>query len=572
MTFGQHAVPTPHSPQRICTLSTRDLVDRVVQFCEVFSDTVLYTYQSLFVRRVVESVLENDGATITALWSRQSGKSSAVAVAGVGTAVLLPCLATAFPEDPRLMPYAKGFFLGIYAPIKDQATISFERMRDIVQSNKGRAILADPGIAVVVRANRGDTLSFSNGSVILARTASPETHIEGKTHHACILEETQDLLETKVTKEIRPMLSSTNGTMACIGTAGESRGGFHRSIQHNLDAHQEGGKRNHFEFPYDLVIAEKERAYERDRNPFHLRYQKFVDNEITRIGGTESDEFKMNFRCLWRDMRTIAFSKERMTLAAAPAREALVTRGGVQVAGLDVGKTNDPSVLTVLSVDREHPVINLSTLPGADEDKQIYYPKHILDWLEMEGSFEGVEGQYARLVEYLLETSVQVLVVDATALGNPVFERIEQMVGGTIVCVPFYFSLMNKGNLYKYYLQEFHAGRVSYPAGPVTRETRFEQPKFVREHLSLDKNKRGEYVVCEAPPGEHDDYPTSGALACWAEKLLDTILLPEIQVSSASPLGEGGGRRRRQRDISDEAGNEAAYFGGRATRYERSRR
>lgn len=55
-------------------LSTAVLVDKVYQFCLFFSGRELYPYQEQFARRIIRSVIENDGEEITALFSRQSGK------------------------------------------------------------------------------------------------------------------------------------------------------------------------------------------------------------------------------------------------------------------------------------------------------------------------------------------------------------------------------------------------------------------------------------------------------------------------------------------------------------------
>lgn len=574
--------PAPQVPAAslVCPLETRDIVDRVVLFCEKLSDISYYTYQSLFTRRIVESVLENDGDTITGLWSRQCGKTEDVATVCIGLAVLMPVLSREFPDDPRFKPFKKGFLVGVYAPIQDQANISFSRMRDKINSEVGEAILADEELDVQVVTNRGDTLTFSNGSIIISKSASPDTQIEGKTHHLVICEEAQKLTRAKVEKEIRPMLAATNGTMVKIGTAWESRGGFHVSITHNEEERKRGGKRNHFEFPYDIVIAEKRRAYDRDGNPFHLNYEKFVANEIRRLGGTDSDEFKMNFRCLWQESRVIAIRPDVFEAAMDTTLTAGARRGGFQVAGLDIGKVTDSTVLTVMNVDLAHPIRNPFTLPDAEEEKQIYYSKYITDWLELGGSFEGSAGQYRKLIEYLEMTSVQVLCIDCTSIGDPVFERIEAMIGGTVICVPFRFGPVSKSELYKYYLQEVNSGRVRYAASKQTRE-RFEYRKFLAEHLDLDKEDRGGYVICRAPEGGHDDYPDSAALACWAEKVAADQVMPEVQVTTA-PWGHGGSESWRGEKVQDEQDSAvgaksilemmARSGGTRASRYQRGRR
>ena len=65
-------------------LSTANLVDKIYQFCLFFSGRNLYPYQEQFARRIIRSVIENDGEEITALFSRQSGKCLAK-----GTKVLM---------------------------------------------------------------------------------------------------------------------------------------------------------------------------------------------------------------------------------------------------------------------------------------------------------------------------------------------------------------------------------------------------------------------------------------------------------------------------------------------------
>ena len=55
-------------------ITTTDLVNRIYNFCEVYSGRVMYPYQGQFSKRIIRSVLENDGAELTALFSRQSGK------------------------------------------------------------------------------------------------------------------------------------------------------------------------------------------------------------------------------------------------------------------------------------------------------------------------------------------------------------------------------------------------------------------------------------------------------------------------------------------------------------------
>ncbi|HET7637770.1 MAG TPA: hypothetical protein VFK47_03425, partial [Ktedonobacteraceae bacterium] len=55
------------------------IVERLLIFADELSGHPLHGYQRPFAARFMESVIINDGATITALFSRQSGKTETVA-------------------------------------------------------------------------------------------------------------------------------------------------------------------------------------------------------------------------------------------------------------------------------------------------------------------------------------------------------------------------------------------------------------------------------------------------------------------------------------------------------------
>lgn len=542
-------VEVPPPEKRICPKTTQELVAAIIQFVEMLVPSVkLYAYQRVFVARCIQSILENDGAIVTALWSRQSGKTEAVATLVLGLTILLPVLAREFPDDPRLQMFVRGFQVGIFAPIDEQAKIAFSRVRAYAHSDRCQEILTDPDLNIQIVTSRGDTLTFSNGSYFQARSASPDSQIEGKTFHLVICEESQKLSRQKVEKEIRPMLASTNGSMVKIGTAWESRGGFHTDIQRNVELHKAGGQRNHFEFPYDRVCAERRKMFEKDGNRYHLNYEKFVSGEIAKLGGTDSLEFRMNFMCLWNETRLTAVSLEDIERAKDPQREAEISTIGFQVAGLDFGKKTDRTVLTPMRVRYDIPIRGNVMGAKADAEQQVYYPKEILDWYEAEGAFEGSDGQYEMLVRYINRTGIRVIVADATGIGDVVIERLMRMLGDGVTVVPFVFSAPRKSELYKYYLQELASGRVSIPAGPHTSSTNSFR-RWCHEHESLDKETRGVYTMVQALDGEHDDYPDSAALATWAERVARDVVLPEIEVSdgffgaASGRQGAGGGNR-----------------------------
>lgn len=568
---------------RICPLSDKELIDKILVFVEEYTRPKrvgradLYSYQKLFARRIIESVMLAEGDTITALFARQSGKTQTVADVAISLCVILPVLAREFPDDMRLKAFSAGFWVGIFAPIMDQAGISFSRMRSVASSDEGEAILRDPEINIELTTDRGDEIGFSTGSVVRAKSASPDTQIEGKTYHLVLVDEAQKVLRSKVEKEIMPMLAATAGTMVKIGTAWESRGGFHTDIQYNIENYARGGRRNHFEFDYKMVIAEKREAHRRDGNPFHLNYEKYVEKQIRRLGGIDNEEFKMNFRLLWADSRIIAIKTSVLLAGRDASREMDILRlprdGRSLVAGLDVAKSNDSTVLTLMDIDLGNPIVDISKYGTPhdkigslqDESEQNYfYVKYIVGWLELQGTFEGDTGQYQQVLDYLARfPPLAMLLCDATGMGDPVYERFTVLLPEVDV-QPFKYSTPSNSDLYKYYLQEWSARRIRYPAGSVAQEHPFFL-KFETQHMDLDKIPVGNYIACQSQEDGHDDYPDSGALACWAERILKKEAMPDVVSSSA-----GGGRGiRGQQGVG--SGQASSGMGRGRSRYMRGR-
>lgn len=55
----------------IATITTTELINKVFAFCEAYSGVQFFPYQAQFAKRIIRSVLENDGDEITALFARQ---------------------------------------------------------------------------------------------------------------------------------------------------------------------------------------------------------------------------------------------------------------------------------------------------------------------------------------------------------------------------------------------------------------------------------------------------------------------------------------------------------------------
>lgn len=560
-------------------LTVAQVIDFVFKFHQALTGHTFFGYQFVFCRRIVESVLLNDGATITGLWSRQSGKTTAVAELMITLAIILPVLAQAFPHIQFLHPFLEGILIGIFAPIEHQAGLSYRKMRKIIHGERAREILEDEEINVEIETSRGDTLSLSNGANIWARTASVNSKVEGETFHIILLDESQDLDRFKVEKEIEPMRAATRGTMVKIGTANFTKGGFKTDIEYNIEAHKLGkAPRNHFQFDYKQVIADRRAMAAKTGNTALLNYEKYVQDKRRKFGGEKSLSFRLNFLLEWQlssqeafSARTILscedFSRQLNQLPGTAERDVdrLRESNWIRVGGLDIAKINDSTVATVMEYDVNHPVSMRDKLTG---EMIHYYPKRVAGLLELQGLFEDSsegEGQYTSVVNFFRKWGVERVVMDSTGMGNPTYERL-QVLAPEIEWVEFKFSAPSKTNLYKHYVDEFEAGRVKIAAGgpkneqgqTVSQESH-EFEAFIEQHKNLEREVRGQYVDYRAPKRDrnrpdqeedeiHDDYPTSGALAAWGVK---THLLQEVRVDTP---GQGSHTSRNVRVVSTSTG------------------
>ena len=119
------------------------LIERLLRFSMTASGVRLYPYQQEFASRIFQSLVLNDGAEITGLFSRQSGKTETLSVVATGAMIMLPLLAR---ELPLLEKYKDGIWIGLFAPRGEQAYTTYSRTKDRIKSKNAKLILADPEV------------------------------------------------------------------------------------------------------------------------------------------------------------------------------------------------------------------------------------------------------------------------------------------------------------------------------------------------------------------------------------------------------------------------------------------
>ena len=483
-------------------ISTTWLVKTVYNFCQIYSEITYYPYQEQFAKRVIRSLLENDGEEISALFSRQTGKSETVATTVGGCMIILPIFANMpmFADDKRLTMYKKGLMVGIFAPSLRQAQTTFNRMKTRLSCDSAIQVLQEFGMEFST--SNGQTVALTNGSFATSVSASDRSNIEGDSYMLIICEECQDISSFKIRKSIHPMGAAYNASIIKIGTATTFKGDFYDVIQRNKRDFKEGKLRirNHFE--YDYKICQK----------YNENYRKYIEKEKHRLG-EHSDEFRMAYGLEWileRGMFIDTAMLEDLCGVKDMRRVASdLTRD--HVVGIDVAKKGDSTVITVCEVDWDNPVIvEKERTKDYESIQYTAYNTKIKDWKELNG--DNYDKQYYEIIDYLKQFKVSKIMIDATK-EEGMCDRLSVNLPH-IEVVPCYFTSQFKDRMYKNLDSSIKCGRALYPNDEETQGTR-EHQKFIEQMGELEKNFRGQLMVCNHPDrrGAHDDYCDSWALA-----------------------------------------------------------
>ena len=300
------------------------------------------------------------------------------------------------------------------------------------------------------------------------------------------------------------MGAAYNATIVKIGTATTFKGDFYDAIQRNKAEAltRKSHIRNHFE--YDWTIAAK----------YNPKYAKYVEKEKKRLG-EKSDEFRMSYCLEWIIERGMFVDIEKFEQEnTEPLLErSLYDRSATHVAGIDVGGKGDDTIITMVEVNWNMPVI-LESFTNEENEEETYtaYNSYIKDWLCIANE-PDYEEQYPQIMDYLSHFLLARVVCDATREAS-----LSHRLRANLSCevIPYIFTPKSKSELYKHLSREIVAGRARVCAGPNTVETR-EYKDFLEQLGELQKGWSGANMVVSHPDEKnaHDDYPDSWALAVW---------------------------------------------------------
>lgn len=512
----------------------KDLSAKIIKYCEVQSGITLHPYQKEFGECIVWSLITNQGEEITALFSRQSGKTETVAVILGGCMVILPKLANEMPGLYEIDMFKDGLMVGLFAPSNEQSFTAFSRIRERIRSKNAQMIMNDVEIDTYLENDgKGNPMMLSNGSFVRMQTAAKQANIESKSYHIVLIDEAQDVDNTKVKKSIHPMLAAYNGTIIKIGTSNTKRSDFYDAIRRNIRNEQKhGAVKTHFQFDYKTVAK------------YNAKYKTFVTKEIDRLG-YDSDEFRMAYRLHFILERGMFITQDELEekvfdYTLKHSETELMYDCAV---GIDVAKGGDSTVVTVLRIDYENMTV--------DENTGIEYPmKELVNWLEFNG--ENHEEQFHQITSWLNQFKVTSIFIDSTGMGDPVADRFEAYYSGQAHVEGYKFTRPSKSVMWKTLYAEITGARVKVPAHARSQRLRAWK-KFQSQMLDLEKDYVGQYMVCAHPQekGAHDDFCDSLALAVLAAQsdnmpeveASDNHLYPTRNNADRRLFGNWGGRR-----------------------------
>ncbi|MFE2539033.1 phage terminase large subunit family protein [Actinacidiphila glaucinigra] len=480
-----------------------DIIDKVILVVDELSGHPLRPYQLPLARRILQSLITEDSAKITALWSRQSGKSETVADVVAGACIMLPRLAKIFPA--LLGKFNEGLWVGVFAPTDEMSETLFTRIVGRLSSERAQDVLADPEIDDRLTA-RGKVLRLKKcGSLIRKQTAHPKAMIEGQTYHLVVIDEAQAADDKVLNKSIAPMLSSTAGTLCLTGTPTYTKSGFYEQIQKNKrESTRKGRRQDHFQVDWREVSK-------------HVpRYKKFVHSEMDRLG-EESDEFKLSYRLIWLLDKGMLVTSDRFdALGDVSMRAVQEWHRSPIVVGIDPARKTDSTVVTACWVNWDYP----------DEHGQ--YEHRVLSWLDLTGM--DWETQYYRIVEFCNRYAVYAIGIDAGGLGDVVASRLRVLMPYAQI-VDLKSDRTNQTKRWAHMMDLMSKGKVIWPAHAKTRQTKTWR-KFRQQMEDAELTYQGPHIIVAAPEVDaaHDDYVDSLANALY---LTADIALPEVEMHNA---------------------------------------
>lgn len=322
---------------------------------------------------------------------------------------------------------------------------------------------------------------------------------------------------------IHPMVSATNGTIVKIGTCTTFRSDFYDATIRNKRKYIKNNIKNHFEFDYKTCQR------------YNKYYKSWVTKERERIG-EDSDAFRMAFRLEWLIEKGMAITPqmyEEYLKVPGNRFEYAPIDGATYVAGLDLGKENDSTVMTIARIEED------PTHLAKEDENQDKFIKTVVNWIEMIG--DNWEVQFETVVSAVRTYGIKVLTVDSTGVGDVIYDRLERVLEDEdVVLIPVIFNLKEKHAMATLFYEELRAMRIRIPAHQSATKTKRHQ-NFLMQFYACEKvyNKSFMQLKHGDDKDAHDDFVDSLLLMCYG---VEQNLTPRVR-SSDNFMRHGGSFR-----------------------------
>jgi hypothetical protein len=473
------------------SFDTHFVTAKCVEFGKILTGMPLYSYQEEMAYAIIHHVISFENEVITMLLSRQSGKSETLAFVINTLSTILPALAKIIPD---LEQFKNGIRIGLFAPQSDQVWNTYNRALLRISSENASMVMEDPDLDISLTSPK--RYELTNGSSLTGQVASKQSKIESATYDLIICEEAQDIDDYIIQKSIEPMVSATGGTIIKCGTTGTQKNNFWYEIQHNKNKNRyckDPRILYHYEYDYKKIFKARREQFLKDRNPFHLKYEKDVTKKMERWG-RDSKAFRLSYALEWDLESGMLITDKEFEKLCNNKKGLRIEEDDIIIAGLDIGKEDASTVLTFGKV-----VWN----PNDEEEP----PKiEICGWTEIRNV--DYEVQHQLIVEELYNKNVVNLCADYTGVGKAVVDRLMYAVGDTVNITPFTFSKQSKSEMWFNLIDFIQQKRLIIPANRNTRRTE-EFLRFEEQMKNCLKYYDGPYIVCHKSDGFLDDYVDS---------------------------------------------------------------
>jgi len=421
--------------------------------------------------KIIKSTLKGSCDEIVLLWARQSGKTETV---------VMTVLALCLYHIKRLI---ENFRVGIFAPAQSQSVI-VTRERLMKYFKKLRSLFEDQGIRLDLGVGRTTELSILTNvkegceARIRAMSADETAHIMGETFNLIVVEQTEEVDESKLLKDIFPMAVATGAPRILSGTPSL---GICNKYFYEVSTRNPSGS-------YISTVNHKVAGEYREA------YRRSVDREKRRVG-EESDEFKTQYGVEWIVQRSRLIDRYSLILLEEPYTSNPESK---RFGGIDVAKQVDFTVATLIERSGEE--------------------HHILSWVELQG--RNYEDQADILKEFFASYKPDNICVDSTGPGDPTVDLLTNRLKGIAEVEGIPSTQKNLDTIYKRLERELLNGRIHYPPEEAIsgEEQKRCRRRFIEQMIDVEKVYEGNFLNLKAPSrrGCHDDYVSSLALALQA--------------------------------------------------------